>query len=132
MRKRGIVMDYREMPRESLNSNIPQGRGMIKWAPFATMPEQFENVRKMQEDQVKISRPELSDDRLEEIDRTLKNALALKRQVRIEYYYDGCRFSVDMKIISVDVWSMMVVGQKNDDEEMVFISFIDILDIFMI
>lgn len=125
-------MDYREMPRESLNSNIPQGRGMIKWAPFATMPEQFENVRKMQEDQVKISRPELSDDRLEEIDRTLKNALALKRQVRIEYYYDGCRFSVDMKIISVDVWSMMVVGQKNDDEEMVFISFIDILDIFMI
>lgn len=132
MRKRGIVMDYREMPRESLNSNIPQGRGMIKWAPFATMPEQFENVRKMQEDQVKISRPELSDDRLEEIDRTLKNALALKRQVRIEYYYDGCRFSVDMKIISVDVWSMMVVGQKNDDEEMVFISFIDILDIFII
>ena len=125
-------MDYREMPRESLNSNIPQGRGMIKWAPFATMPEQFENVRKMQEDQVKISRPELSDDRLEEIDRTLKNALALKRQVRIEYYYDGCRFSVDMKIISVDVWSMMVVGQKNDDEEMVFISFIDILDIFII
>ena len=125
-------MDYREMPRESLNSNIPQGRGMIKWAPFATMPEQFENVRKMQEDQVKISRPELSDDRLEEIDRTLKNALVLKRQVRIEYYYDGCRFSVDMKIISVDVWSMMVVGQKNDDEEMVFISFIDILDIFMI
>lgn len=125
-------MDYREMPRESLNSNIPQGRGMIKWAPFATMPEQFENVRKMQEDQVKISRPELSDDRLEEIDRTLKNALALKRQVRLEYYYDGCRFSVDMKIISVDVWSMMVVGQKNDDEEMVFISFIDILDIFMI
>lgn len=125
-------MDYREMPRESLNSNIPQGRGMIKWAPFATMPEQFENVRKMQEDQVKISRPELSDDRLEEIDRTLKNALALKRQVRIEYYYDGCRFPVDMKIISVDIWSMMVVGQKNDDEEMVFISFIDILDIFMI
>ncbi|CAM4278893.1 YolD-like family protein [Lacicoccus alkaliphilus] len=125
-------MDYREMPRESLNSNIPQGRGMIKWAPFATMPEQFENVRKMQESQVKISRPELSDDRLEEIDRTLKNALALKRQVRIEYYYDGCRFSVDMKVISVDVWSMMVIGQKNDDEEMAFISFIDILNIFMI
>ena len=63
-------MDYRDMPRESLNSNIPQGRGMIKWAPFATMPEQFENVRKLQEDQVKIERPELSDDRLDETDRT--------------------------------------------------------------
>ena len=125
-------MDYRDMPRESLNSNIPQGRGMIKWAPFATMPEQFENVRKLQEDQVKIERPELSDDRLDEIDRTLKKALALKRQVRIEYYYDGHRFSVRLKIISVDVWSMIVVGQKNDDTEMVFISFIDILNIIML
>lgn len=125
-------MDYRDMPRESLNSNIPQGRGMIKWAPFATMPEQFENVRKLQEDQVKIERPELSDDRLDEIDCTLKKALALKRQVRIEYYYDGHRFSVRLKIISVDIWSMIVVGQKNDDEEMVFISFIDILNIIML
>ena len=132
MKKEGIVMDYRDMPRESLNSNIPKGRGMIKWAPFATMPEQFENVRKMQEDQVKISRPELSDDRLEEIDRTLKNALALKRQVRIVYYHDGYKFPVDLKVISVDVWSMMVVGQRTDDEEMVFISFIDILDIVML
>ena len=125
-------MDYRDMPRESLNSNIPEGRGMIKWAPFATMPEQFENVRKLQEDQVKIQRPELSDDRLDEIDHTLKKALALKRQVRIEYYYDGHRFSVRLKIISVDIWSMIVVGQKNDDEEMVFISFIDILNIIML
>ncbi|HIV82007.1 MAG TPA: YolD-like family protein [Candidatus Salinicoccus merdavium] len=125
-------MDYRDVPRESLNSNIPQGRGMIKWAPFATMPEQFENVRKLQEDQVKIERPELSDDRLDEIDRTLKKALALKRQVRIEYYYDGHRFSVRLKVISVDIWSMIVVGQKNDDEEMVFISFIDVLNIIML
>ena len=125
-------MDYRDMPRESLNSNIPEGRGMIKWAPFATMPEQFENVRKLQEDQVKIERPELSDDRLDEIDRTLKKALALKRQVRIEYYYDGHRFSVVLKIISVDIWSMIVVGQQNDGEEMVFISFIDILNIIML
>ena len=125
-------MDYRDMPRESLNSNIPEGRGMIKWAPFATMPEQFENVRKLQEDQVKIQRPELSDDRLDEIDRTLKKALALKRQVQIEYYYDGYRFSVRLKIISVDVWSMLVVGERNDDGEMVFISFIDILNIIML
>lgn len=132
MKKEGIVMDYRDMPQESLNSNIPKGRGMIKWAPFATMPEQFENVRKMQEDQAKIRRPELSDDRLEEIDRTLKNALALKRQVRIEYYHDGYRFPVVLKIISVDIWSMMVIGQRDDGEEMVFISFIDILDIIML
>lgn len=26
--------DYRNIPRELLDRNIPQGRGMIKWAPF--------------------------------------------------------------------------------------------------
>lgn len=26
--------DYRNIPREYLNPRIPQGRGMIKWAPF--------------------------------------------------------------------------------------------------
>ena len=26
--------DYRNIPREYLDTNIPQGRGMIKWAPF--------------------------------------------------------------------------------------------------
>lgn len=26
--------DYRNIPREYLDANIPQGRGMIKWAPF--------------------------------------------------------------------------------------------------
>lgn len=31
--------------------NIPQGRGMIKWALFATMFEQFENVSRMKVEQ---------------------------------------------------------------------------------
>ncbi|CAC5966940.1 hypothetical protein T686_02748 [Staphylococcus aureus SJUD6056] len=26
--------DYRKIPREYLNSNIPEGRGAVKWRPF--------------------------------------------------------------------------------------------------
>lgn len=26
--------DYRKIPREYLNSNIPKGRGSVKWQPF--------------------------------------------------------------------------------------------------
>lgn len=26
--------DYRKIPRQYLDANIPQGRGMVKWAPF--------------------------------------------------------------------------------------------------
>lgn len=90
------------------------------------------NYREMQENLVKTERSELSDVRLDEIDRALKKALALKRQVRIEYYYDGYQFSVRLKVISVDKWSMIVIGQKNDEEDFVFISFIDVLNIIIL
>ena len=59
--------DYRKIPREFLNPNIPQGRGMVKWAPFATLPEQFESIQQYIIDQNKIDRPLLSDDQLNEL-----------------------------------------------------------------
>lgn len=127
-------MDYREMPIEKLNSNIPQGRGMIKWAPFATMPEQFETVDRLVDAQTKISRPELSDDRLEEMDRILQKAHADKRRIKVEYYYDGRRFHITLNIVKIDMWSLILIGQeiKNQTDDMVFISFMDILDIMML
>lgn len=126
-------MDYRTMSQAELNSNIPRGRGMIKWAPFATMPEQFENVAKMVDAQTKIERPELSDDRIEEMNRVLNYALKDKRPVRIEYYYDGRRYFIQLKVVRVDTWSMILIGEKQSQDSaqdsLVFIPFLDILNI---
>ena len=126
-------MDYRTMSQAELNSNIPRGRGMIKWAPFATMPEQFENVAKMVDAQTKIERPELSDDRIDEMNRVLNYALKDKRPVRIEYYYDGRRYFIQLKVVRVDTWSMILIGEKqtqdNGEDPLVFIPFLDILNI---
>ncbi len=33
-KKYEMETDYRKIPREYLNKNIPQGRSMIKWRPF--------------------------------------------------------------------------------------------------
>ncbi len=134
VREEAMQMDYRDMPIEKLDSNIPQGRGMIKWAPFATMPEQFETVERLVDDQTKISRPVLSDDRLEEMDRILKKAHADKRRIKVEYYYDGRRFHIILHIVKIDMWSLMLIGQetKGRPDDMVFISFMDILDIVML
>lgn len=126
-------MDYRTMSQAELNSNIPRGRGMIKWAPFATMPEQFENVAKMVDAQTKIERPELSDDRIDEMNRVLNYALKDKRPVRIEYYYDGRRYFIQLKVVRVDTWSMILIGEKQTQDSaqdsLVFIPFLDILNI---
>lgn len=105
---------------------------MVKWAPFATMPEQFENVGKLMDDQEKIQRPILSDDRLDEIEYTLKQAEKEKVPVKVSYFYDGGRFSITLTIIKIDQWSMMLIGQIYKTEDFIFVPFIDILDILIL
>lgn len=36
--------DYRNIPREYLDANIPQGRGMIKWAAFIICTNLIKNL----------------------------------------------------------------------------------------
>ena len=42
-------------------------RGMKKWAPYKSLPEQEKYLRKLKEDQEKVSRPVMSSDEAEEI-----------------------------------------------------------------
>lgn len=125
-------MDYRQMKTEELDSNIPVGRGMIKWAPFATMPEQFENVQNIIDTQDKITRPVLTDDRVDLLNRKMSYAMNHKLPVKIEYYYDGYRYTVDVEIIKIDQWSEMLIGRYLDSLETFFIPFMDILEISLL
>ncbi|MDN6233466.1 MAG: hypothetical protein L0J28_10520, partial [Staphylococcus simulans] len=51
--------DYRKIRREYLESRIPQGRGKVKWMPFASVPEQFEELQAFVEEQNKAEKPAL-------------------------------------------------------------------------
>ena len=44
------------------NANMPKGRGMVKWTPFAAMPEQFAGIREIIKDKTKVERPTLTQD----------------------------------------------------------------------
>ena len=125
-------MDYRQMKTEELDSNIPVGRGMIKWAPFATMPEQFQNVQNIIDSQDKITRPVLTDDRVDLLNRKMSYAMNHKLPVKIEYFYDGYRYTVDVEIIKIDQWSEMLIGRYLDSLETFFIPFMDILEISLL
>lgn len=37
-------LDYRNIPRNQLNRNIPKGRGMVKWAPFIICTNLIKNL----------------------------------------------------------------------------------------
>lgn len=124
--------DYRKIDRSKLNPNIPKGRGMIKWMPFATMPEQFQNIQEQIEQQNKIERPELSDDRLEELNRTLQEAIHSTRLVLVEFYHDGYIHQLTMSVEQIDQWGLLIIGINQDNQQMCFVSMIDIVNLSLL
>lgn len=90
--------------------NIRQGRGMIKWAPFATMPEQFENVSRMKVEQARVPMPALTDELQQELEIKLRELLG--RNVILRYWQDGHEFIIECTIADVDDWSETVTAVK--------------------
>lgn len=83
------ISDYRKIPREYLCKNIPQGRGMIKWTPFATTPELYKNIEQHIKEQNKIKKPELSDDQILEINIRLSMMMNKPSSCTVCCYEDG-------------------------------------------
>ena len=92
--------------------NIPQGRGMIKWAPFATMPEQFENVRKLHENNTHIPAPNLNTDLQQELELKLRELVG--QNVILRYWQDGHEFIIECTLVNMDEWSESVTAVKDD------------------
>ena len=92
--------------------NIPQGRGMIKWAPFATMPEQFENVSRMKVEQAYVPQPTLTDELQQELEQKLRELGG--KNVILRYWNEGYEYQVECVIETVDDWSRAVTVSKED------------------
>ncbi|MBU7333666.1 YolD-like family protein, partial [Staphylococcus aureus] len=119
--------DYRNVPRELLDNNIPMGRGMIKWAPFATLPEQFETIQQYIIDQNKITRPVLSDDQLAELNIRLHEALQYAQPVEVKFYNNGFVDSVRLTIYRIDAINYEIDGYVYNQQQRQKISIFDIL-----
>ncbi|EOB7823826.1 YolD-like family protein [Staphylococcus aureus] len=124
--------DYRNVPRELLDNNIPMGRGMIKWAPFATLPEQFETIQQYIIDQNKITRPVLSDDQLAELNIRLHEALQYARPVEVKFYNNGFVDSARLTIYRIDAINYEIDGYVYNQQQRQKISIFDILDIVLL
>ncbi|HHM2507376.1 TPA: YolD-like family protein [Staphylococcus aureus] len=124
--------DYRNVPRELLDNNIPMGRGMIKWAPFATLPEQFETIQQYIIDQNKITRPVLSDDQLAVLNIRLHEALQYAQPVEVKFYNNGFVDSVRLTIYRIDAINYEIDGYVYNQQQRQKISIFDILDIVLL
>lgn len=100
--------DYRNIPREYLNPRIPEGRGIVKWAPFATIPEQHERLNQFKQDQNKIEKPILSDDQLNELNDTLIFKMFREPNIEVSYFDDGYIQTIEGYIHKVDVHTQLL------------------------
>lgn len=94
------------------DSSIPQGRGMIKWAPFATMPEQYENVDKLMQNNTRVPAPSLTTDQQQELELKLRNCI--DKSVILRYWQAGHDFIIECTLVDVDDWSEHVTAIKDD------------------
>ena len=99
--------------RNNLVTDIPQGRGMIKWAPFATMPEQYENVRTLHENNTHVPKPNLNTDLQQEIELKLRELE--EKNVILRYWQAGHEFIIECTIVNVDDWSESVTVIKDSN-----------------
>ncbi|ASL62717.1 YolD-like family protein [Bacillus cereus] len=84
------------------NANMPKGRGMVKWAPFAALTPQFDGIREIIKEQHKVTRPILTNEEKERIENMLLCSLVSAEEIMITYYEDGYLLSNYMTVVDID------------------------------
>ena len=82
-------------------------RGMKKWAPYKSLPEQEKYLKKLKEDQEKVERPVMSSDEMEEINEILVNYAG--EEVLISYWRNEKVNNVTTTIKKIDVDNKKIV-----------------------
>ncbi|WP_241958970.1 YolD-like family protein [Mammaliicoccus sciuri] len=94
--------DYRKIPKKYLNSNIPEGRKMIKWAPFASVPQQYEIINQHIKDQSKTDKPILDELALRDLYDVLAQKLFYDPPATIKYWENGYYKTIECEINKFD------------------------------
>jgi hypothetical protein len=109
--------DYRKIPREYLDQNIPQGRGKIKWQPLKTMHQQYEMIDQYIEDQNKVDKAKLTDEQLDMLDNVVQHKLYRNEQADIEYWKNGYYFTQTAYIKEINSMNKTIVISNEKGSE---------------
>lgn len=102
-------------------------RGIMKWAPFDALTGFNELIKDLKHKLGKKEKPELLEDRLEELDRTLKKAIKEHQTLMVEYFHDGYIITTHGHIAKVDFHHKLV---QLDTKEVIRIDDIINLEMF--
>lgn len=106
--------DYRKIPKHYLNTRIPQGRGMIKWQPFKTIPEQYQMLNQYAETQNQVQQPYLSEDQLHLLNHDVFQKLTRHDIAHVRYWKQGYIHEIQCYIQQVNTLKgVMVISNEN-------------------
>lgn len=128
-KKYEMETDYRKIPREYLNRNIPKGRGMAKWRPFATMSEQYQKLDEYMESQNKIDMPILSDEQIEQINNNMNYFYSTEKVATINYWNNGYILEIVGYIINLYTMERYISVKDNKTGKQTNIPFINLYSI---
>ncbi|PEY66239.1 3-oxoacyl-ACP synthase [Bacillus thuringiensis] len=90
------------MESQSLGTPKLRGRGMVKWRPFASMPEQYEVIREIISDLNKVPKPIVTEDMKEQLQIGLVQSLQNKEEIHISYYRDGMVQDMYINVLHIE------------------------------
>ncbi|MED1012117.1 YolD-like family protein [Bacillus mycoides] len=90
------------MENENWGAPKVHGRGMVKWAPFASMPEQYEGIRDVLSDLNKMPKPVVSEDMKEQIERSLIHSMQTHEEISISFYRDGMIQDMYINVLHIE------------------------------
>ncbi|MGE1059742.1 YolD-like family protein [Bacillus sp. GMa5/1] len=91
------------------NANMPKGRKMVKWTPFAALTTQFDGIREIIKEKNKVTRPILTDEEKELIENMLLCSLLSEEEILITYYEDGFLLTSYMTVIDIDPLNKSII-----------------------
>jgi hypothetical protein len=99
----------RERKSIDLNTNSTiKDRGLIKWAPFQSLPEQWQMLKKNYEDDNKVSMPLLDDSELQQINNCIMQSLESQNPILLRLYDSGYLQELNGIISKVDPYTKII------------------------
>ncbi|MEI5924035.1 YolD-like family protein [Bacillus sp. TD10] len=75
---------------------------MVKWRPFASLPEQFIGINEMLNDLNKVPKPIVTEDMQEQLQIGIVQSLQNKEEILISYYRDGLIHDMYINVLHID------------------------------
>lgn len=108
--------------------NNNKDRGMIKWRPFASLPEHMELIEQKNKTRKKSIKRRISGDKFEEMQFLVENSMKNSTNLVLKLYKNGEIFDFEGIAYSFDCENNQLIFKVNNKKERIYIR--DIIDVY--